>query len=127
MDFQYGFSVPFRVPANSVSCVRKFAIGIPVPDLMLPPPKSGLPPPNFTDELVFADPDCTCHEACIETIPKRYGKYNQEPIVRYSDSIRTTMLPPGATCTEPKMLIPTRYSRYASGQPQMTGAIDAMN
>ena len=72
MDFQYGFSVPFRVPANSVSCVRKFCIWIPVPDLMLPPP-------NFTDELVCADPDCTCHEACIETIPKRYGKYNQEP------------------------------------------------
>ncbi len=52
----------------------------------------------------FADPDCTCHVPCIETIPKRYGKYNQEPVVRYSDPIRTAMLPPGVTCTELKIL-----------------------
>jgi hypothetical protein len=77
---------------------------------MLPPPEIGVTPPNFTDELVFADPDCTCHEACIETIPKRYGKYNQEPMLRYSDSIRTAMLPPGATCTELKI----RYTRAYS-------------
>ncbi len=67
------------------------------------PPELGVTPPNFTDELVFADADCTCHVACIETIPKRYGKYSQEPIVRYSDSIRTAMLPPGVKkCTVQK-------------------------
>ena len=103
MDFQYGFSLPFRVSANSVSCVRKFVYRDSRTRFDVTPRNRGLPPPNFTDELVFADPDCTCHEACIETIPKRYGKYNQEPIVRYSDSIRTAMLPPGVTCTELKI------------------------
>ena len=81
-----------------------------------------LPPPHLTCELIFADPDCICHVACTETIPKRYGTPIQDHMLRYSEVFRTVMLPPGVACTELKMgcmllaRIKIRGERPAAGQ-----------
>jgi hypothetical protein len=61
-------------------------------------------PPHLTCELIFADPDCICHVACTETIPKRYGTPIQDHMLRYSEVFRTVMLPPGVACTELKIV-----------------------